>query len=191
MWNVTCPYESTFVLSKAIKPKYWLFRDLIKIPKKYQYNLSTEALVIGTKLYAQTTNGERLIKNTKNLGKPKLWVLNGQSIYNAAIHHTVRRKIADHYHNVFTHYIEKAKLTIDIPEDKALKLSIDIYEINKGIMPDIDNLWPLEKWFTDSLVNAGVIPDDSPKYVRSSGEKTYNWVNTEDERKLVFTIQVI
>ena len=192
MWRVICPYENTFVLSKAQKPKYWKFKDLAKVPKKYQHDLSTEALVIGNTLYAKTFNNERIIKNTKSLGKPKLWVLNGQSLYSGNLHPLIRAKIRDHYHKLFRDCIKDSKLAvIDIPQGLALKVSVDIYELNKGHLPDALNLWPLIKWFEDSLVELGVIPDDSPKYVRSSGENTYIWVENEDQRKLVFKIDVI
>lgn len=189
--EVEMPYENHYILSKAMKPKYWKFKDKDKLPKKYLDNLSTEYKVVGKSSYCQDNQGNRFIKNTKSLGKAKYWVLNGQSFYNAAIHPRTRASIALHYHQVFEYYIKQANLKIEIPIDKSLKISVDIYVENSGIMPDVDNLWPLEKWFQDSLVNLGIIPDDSPKYIRSSGEKTYIWVNREDQRKLVFKIDVI
>lgn len=192
MWKVICPNENTFILSKSQKPKYWLFKDLAKIPKKYRHNLSTEALVIGKMIYAKTTDNERIIKNTKSLGKPKVWTLNGQMLYSGVMHHSLRAKIRDHYHKLFRGCIKDANLkAIDIPLGSSLKISVDIYELNKGHLPDALNLWPLIKWFEDTLVELGIIPDDSPKYVRSSGENTYIWVDNENERKLVFKIQLI
>jgi hypothetical protein len=58
-------------------------------------------------------------------------------------------------------------------------------------MPDVSNMWLLEKFFEDALQECEIIPDDSPAYVRESGRKRYHFIETAEERKLVFTIKEI
>ena len=58
-------------------------------------------------------------------------------------------------------------------------------------MPDVSNMWLLEKFFEDALQETGIIPDDNPDYVRESGRKRYHFIETAAERKLVFTIKFI
>jgi hypothetical protein len=72
-----------------------------------------------------------------------------------------------------------------------LSISVDIYEIKRGIIPDIGNMWLWLKWFEDALQDAGIIPDDNPDYVIESGRTRYHWVENESERELVFNIEII
>ena len=58
-------------------------------------------------------------------------------------------------------------------------------------MPDVSNMWLLEKFFEDALQECDIIPDDNPDYVRESGRKKYHFVETAEDRKLIFTINVI
>jgi hypothetical protein len=190
-WSITCRSKEHYIVAKTTKTKFWLFKDLAKIPKKHQHNLSTEALVVGSKIYAKTLDGQKIVKNTKNAGKLRIWQLNGQDIYNSKLHPRTRAAIADHYHRVFREDIVKSKLEPIHLGGRTLSISVDIYEIFRNTMPDIDNMWPLEKWFTDSLVDLGIIPDDSPKYITQNGQKTYKWVDSEDQCRYVFTICLI
>jgi len=58
-------------------------------------------------------------------------------------------------------------------------------------MPDIRNMWLWGKWFEDALQDCGIIIDDNPDYVIESGRTRYFWVDTVEERKLVFQIYFI
>ena len=179
-YTVTIPeWESSYQKSAKRMPKYWVWTDREKLPKKHKDNLRTTPLVMGSKLYCCDGDGERFIKNTKTVGKPNLWVMNGQDLYNATLNWRLRKTVAKYYHEYFA------------PEGKFLSISCDIYEIHRKIMPDVSNMWLLEKFFEDALQECGVIPGDDPDYVMESGRKRYHWVNNEEDRKLIFSIKLI
>jgi len=113
-------------------------------------------------------------------------------LYNATLNWRLRKTVAKYYHTYFSKYIKaQLKKPIIIPEGKYLSISCDIYEIRRRTMPDVSNMWLLEKFFEDSLQECKVIPGDDPDYVLESGRKRYHWVENEEDRKLVFTIKII
>lgn len=141
-----------------------------------------------------------LAKKSRRTGKPKTWTVNGQSIYNATMHFTVRAKVTEYFHKYLSKYIKEQitplqirHITTNVGKELPHKLaiSLDIYEIKRGRIPDIGNLWIWLKWFEDALQECGVITDDNPDNVIESGRKTYHWVKTSEQRKLVFTIEII
>lgn len=172
--------------------KYWLWKDRLKLPKKYLEILYPKPKKFGVKLYCTDAEGNRFLKNTKKAGTPNTWTLNGQDLYNAVMHHTVRTKMAKYYHKYFAGFIEK-QLPSKVPVIAGHKMGVscDIYEIRRGQMPDISNMWLLEKLFEDALQETGRIPDDNPDYIIESGRKRYHWVEEENERQLIFTIYYI
>jgi len=116
------------------------------------------------------------------------------------MHYRLREKVTKYFHKYLSKYIKEqiseeqiTLINMLVNENTSVKLGIstDIYEIRKGIMPDISNLWLWEKWFEDALQECKVIPDDNPDYVIESGRKRYHWVSTVEERKLVFSIYFI
>lgn len=190
--TVTIPeWEASYLKARATNPKYWLWKERDKLPKKHSIALSPEPLIRGAKAYCVDSEGMRFIKNTKSVGKENRWVLNGQDLYNAALNWRLRKTIAKYYHEYFSGYIKEQLTPINIPEGYFLSVSCDIYEIKRKTMPDISNMWLLEKFFEDALQECGIIPDDNPDYVIESGRKRYHWVETADARKLVFTIKYI
>jgi len=192
-YKVVIPqWENSYQKSAKQNPKYWEWKDRDKLPAKHSVTLRTTPLIVGTKVYCCNSDGERFLKNTKSAGKPNLWVMNGQDLYNATLNWRLRKTVAKYYHNYFAKYIkEQFETPISIPEGKHLSISCDIYEIRRKIMPDVSNMWLLEKFFEDALQECGVIPGDDPRYVLESGRKRYHWVDKEEDRKLVFTIKLI
>lgn len=138
-------------------------------------------------------------KKSRKSGRPRYWTVNGQSLYNATLHFQLRGKITDYYHRYLSKYIKKqisneqiqALNGIVFPESQIkLAISVDIYEVRRPKMPDASNLWLWLKWFEDALQECGVIPDDDPNYVIQSGPTRYHWVDSQEERKLVFTLRL-
>ncbi len=186
---VTIPHwEASYLKSEKTKAKYWLWKDRDKLPKKHQATLRSEPLLIRAQAYCCDNVGERYLKNTLKAGKENRWVLNGQELYNAALDWRQRKNVARYYHEYFSRYIKEQLEPITIPTGKYLSISCDIFEIKRGNMPDVSNMWLLEKFFEDALQECGIIPDDGPDYVRESGRKRYHFVETAELRKLVFTI---
>jgi len=190
-YQVTIPnWVSSYQKAAKTNPKYWEWKDRDKLPIKHKNRLRINPLIRGTKIFCCDEEEERFLKNTKSAGKPNLWVMNGQDLYNAMMNWRMRKTVAKYYHTYFSNYIKEQLTPIDIPEGKFLSISCDIYEVKRKMMPDVSNMWLLEKFFEDALQECGVIPDDSPDYVIESGRKRYHWVEEED-RKLVFTIQIV
>ncbi len=174
--------------SAVTRPKYWLWKDREKLPKKYKDILRPSPL---TGIYCCDAEGNKFLKNSKKVGTPNLWMLNGQDLYNAALNWRVRKSVAILFHEYFSEYIKEQVKPIVLPEGKFFSISCDIYEIKRGNMPDVSNMWLLEKFFEDALQICGIIPEDSPDYVIESGRKRYFWVENASERKLIFTIKII
>jgi len=139
-------------------------------------------------------------KKTRKTGKPKFWTVNGQSLYNATLHYRLRGTLTKYYHKYLSKYIKRQitkEQIIDInkyvfPDSKyKLSVSLDIYDIRRGKMPDVSNLWLWIKWFEDALQESNIIPDDNPDYVIESGRTRYHFVDNEEVRKLVFTLSLI
>jgi hypothetical protein len=139
-------------------------------------------------------------KASRKTGRPRYWTVNGQGLYNATLHFTLRGKITKYYHKYLIKYInqqlsvlDKATINKHVYPGSGSKLSIscDIYEIRRNKIPDIMNMWLWTKWFEDALQETGVIPDDNPDYVIESGRTRYHWVDSEKERQLLFNIEII
>lgn len=134
-----------------------------------------------------------LAKKTKKTGKPKIWSVNGQSLYNAVLHFRARGIVTNYFHNYLSDYIRE-QITQDQIQSLVshqLSISVDIYEVKKGMLPDVGNLWIWTKWFEDALQICEIISNDNPNIVIESGRTRYHWVETDDERKLVFKIEVV
>jgi len=184
-------WEASYLKSEKTRAKYWLWKDKDKLPKKHSNILSPVPLISRGQAYCCDEGKQRFVKNTKKVGKENRWVFNGQDLYNAVLNWRLRKDIAKYYHKYFSKYISEQLEPIIIPEGKYLSISCDIYEIERGNMPDVSNMWLLEKFFEDALQECEIIPDDSPAYVRESGRKRYHFIETAEERKLVFTIKEI
>lgn len=184
-------WQNKVEFSKATKAKYWTAKEISKMPKKHQANQDSIKVFNG-KAYPVDKDGLRFIKNPVKAGKPNTWRINGQDLYSAVLNWRMRKKVAKLYHEYFSSFIRQQLKPIEFTEDMigkyGLSISCDIYEIKQFPIPDVSNMWLLEKFFEDALQECGIIPDDNPNYVIESGRKRYFWVNTPEERKLVFKI---
>ena len=141
-----------------------------------------------------------LAKKTRKTGRPKFWTVNGQGLYNATLHFRAREKLTKYFHKYLSKYIKRQISQEQIIElnnlifpgsSHKLSISLDIYDIRRGKMPDVSNLWLWTKWFEDALQESRIIPDDNPDYVQESGRTRYHFIDSQEERKLVFTLKVI
>lgn len=192
-FQVTIPnWEYRYLKSGKARPKHWEWKDREKLPLKYKKIMAKTPLTKGKKKYCVDIEGNLFVKNTKKAGKPSYWVLNGQGLYNATLNWRLRKNVAKYYHEYFSEYI-KEQLTnpLDFSGGKLLSVSCDIYEVKRSKIPDVSNMWPLEKFFEDALQDCGIIPGDDPGYVIESGRKRYHWVDSEEKRKLVFILKFL
>lgn len=142
----------------------------------------------------------QVVKKRRKSGKPGYWTVNGQGLYNATLHYRLRGKLTEYFHKYLSKYIKQqisrqqiTELNNQIFPDSSHKLSVslDIYDIRRGKMPDVSNLWLWTKWFEDALQESKIIPDDNPDYVAESGRTRYHFVDNQEDRKLVFTLKLI
>ena len=186
IWKVVIPnYEDKIPISQRRRTKYYKKGD--KLPKKYTSKLQTGLLEYDKGNYLVDQSKNRVIANPLAAGTPKYWTVNGQRIYDGSLHYTARSKVARWMHEYLGEYIDQLPV-IEIPSGCYVRVWLDLYKPGDKLNWDCDNLWPWTKWFLDTLVEKGKIPEDSVEYVRSSGQITYT---PSDDRKLVFNIQLI
>jgi hypothetical protein len=138
--------------------------------------------------YRILKSGQKIISNKKTAGKPRLWRVNGQGMYNGSLNPIMRATITKYYHKYLEQFVILNLLPFDT-ENFPLSVSLDIYEIREDKIPDIGNLWIWLKWFEDVLTECEIIPDDNPTYIIENGPIKYIWVNNIEDRKLVFKIK--
>ena len=112
-------------------------------------------------------------------------------LYNAKLNWRARKTIAEYYHNYFGIYIKQQLTPIELPENSFFSISCDIYIQSRSHMPDVSNMWLLEKFFEDALQEQKIIKNDDYKNVIESGRKRYHFVNDIKETKLIFNIQIL
>jgi hypothetical protein len=139
-------------------------------------------------------------KKSRKSGRARYWTVNGQGLYNATLHYRLRSKVTKHYHKYLSKHIKQqiSKEQIDelnnlvfLGSSHKLSVSTDIYDVRRGSMPDVSNLWLWTKWFEDALQESKIIPDDNPDYVIESGRIRYHFIDNLDNRKIVFTVRLI
>lgn len=159
-------------------------------------------------LYEYKTDRGKKPKGSINTTK-----INGQNFYNGKIAKHNRNIVMQELHNLYytglVGHKNKLKKAIDtllplnismdwytIPNHETIKvvkskLLAGVVDPNVTYNPPFDciNQFPYFKAFEDTLVsNLKVIPDDSVKYVSSTGKITFHPVDDFSKRKLVFTI---
>lgn len=97
----------------------------------------------------------------------------------------MRVKIVNAIKDSFRPYIEH------VPRFKSFPVQIEcsFYDVPGRADWDLDNKWIYCKVFQDLLVQDGKLPDDNIKYVSKAAAMEFYPVESEAERKLVFTIK--
>ena len=190
VWKIIIPnYEEKVPISKRRRAKYYKKRDLSKnnIAKKYTNGVKNGTYSYDKQGYLVDENKNRILANPLSAGTPKFWTINGQRMYDGTLHYTARSKITRWMHEYLKEYVEELP-EIKLQKGEFLRVWVDMYKPLGVQNWDCDNQWPWTKWFLDTCVELGKIPDDSIQIVRSSGQVTYI---PSDERKLVFNITII
>ncbi len=172
-------------LSEKRRPVYYKMGN--KIPKKYQdieaYSYDKNGI-----LYNIET-GEKVIKNTRTVGKPNMKKINSQSLWSGINPH-LRRKIKRDMSHYLLNYINK------IPPVRMKQYPIGIEFVLYDIMDgenDLDNfvyIWfkvVLDVLTAKEMNHKPIIIDDSRKYVRRLG---INFVPIEKHEDRVLTIKI-
>lgn len=177
-------------LSKSRRAVYYTHSDFVKdkLPKKYleknesgHYSHLKKGYIWKEGKVYNTEAKEFIIKNTKSIGKPKYWVINGQDLYNDKFQKLARHGLIMKLHNYVKLIVEDCP-KLNKTEDERFELWIYWY-INKDYKgPDYDNLWIMEKAINDCLhkdhLNIKAIKEDSHLVMRG-GYKGYRYRETE------------
>lgn len=163
------------LLSKKRNPVYYKNTD--KIPKKYKnvnYSFIQGILVDNNTL-------QKVVKNTRTVGKPRYYIINGQDLYNDKFQKIARNNLINKLHDYVKELIKDCP-KLDKLENERFELHLYWY-INKDYKgPDYDNLWIMEKVINDCLhkekIGIKAIKEDNHHYMRG-GYKGYRYRETE------------
>ena len=150
--------------------------------------------------------GEKILKNTKTAGKPRMMSINLQRLY-VGCHHSVRSKIVNEMHEMLSKEFKKQfPEKIEIPEGCKIIIHLHFYDIYNSKIPDLDNLAGLFlKTGIDCLTTAnnpnqikageanhklGIIPDDKIEFIPGIVSEFTN-VEKQEDRKLDFDLYLV
>ena len=164
------------MISKARRIKY--YKKGGKTPKKYaSYGFDSKGRLIDSE-------GECVAANPRTIGKPKYITINGQALYNARMSPHIRSKIVNAVKDSFVPHIKDIKPISNLP----VRISLQFHDTIRQANWDLDNQWLYNKCFQDLIVKHGILPDDDIRYITKAGAPEFFPVDSEQERKLVFTI---
>src|SRR3990167_922785 len=137
--------------------------------------------------YKILTDGRRVLTNPRTAGKPRLWKINGQSLFQQMGFHKrsfVIKKLKEYLWS----FVDKQLPIID---KYPIRIELLMYNvIDKGDW-DIDNRsWPFFKCFQDVMVATGKIPDDNCHIIDDTGRCRFIPISDSAKRKLVLRIHV-
>lgn len=165
-------YTSTGVIEPNLPNKY-------NNKLKYDYNEEGILIDIRTK--------EKIVANAKQSGTPKLHTLSGNFIVSAGNgSQFIRTKVSDSLHAMYKAVLENVE-PIKI-EDFPLIITWEVHCSPAEWNWDLSNLFLYNKYFEDSLVVNGIIPDDSVLYISGSAAPLFFPIEDDEERKFVFRI---
>lgn len=147
-------------ISKKRRAVYWK-GSAKNLPKKQH------GLPVDKKGYVLDKGGNKVIKNSKIAGTPRLWKIGGQDLINGSMHPSMRSKIFMEMKTWISNEIAK-QLTAETALSKTpVKQHLTIlYPTSWQSNWDLDNYSAvLNKWILDSLVLTGVLSDDNISFV--------------------------
>lgn len=134
-----------------------------------------------------TKTGDRVLKNPRAAGTPKLWKINGQQ-FTTGMHHRSRAHIFRQMKKYLAPFVKQQCPIIETSEPIAIWLEY-YASVGEGNW-DLDNAsWPWFKWMNDTLKQEGKYSDDHIVIVQDTNRAIFREVETIEERKLVFHIQ--
>jgi hypothetical protein len=123
---------------------------------------------------------QRVVANTKTVGKPGTIPINAQVFY---VGKPFQRMIIKNFVQEYLDPFVAQMPVIDYP----LYMESEVHAMYQHRLPDMNNIgYVWDKILTDVMVKHGKIVDDSPLYLtRPSSAPLYYPVETEEERKIV------
>ena len=173
-------YPLTAISSNSKRPKYYSSTPgrgrVNKLPKK----MEKEGYSIDIEGYYLDKTMQRVVANTKTVGKPGTIPINAQVFY---VGKPFQRMIIKNFVQEYLDPFVAQMPVIDYP----LYMESEIHAMYQHRLPDMNNIgYVWDKILTDVMVKHGKIVDDSPLYLTRPGSAPlYCPVETEEERKIV------
>jgi len=173
-------YPLTAISSNSKRPKYYSSTPgrgrVNKLPKK----MEKEGYSIDIEGYYLDKTMQRVVSNTKTVGKPGTIPINAQVFY---VGKPFQRMIIKNFVQEYLDPFVAKMPVIDYP----LYMESEVHAMYQHRLPDMNNIgYVWDKILTDVMVKHGKIVDDSPLYLTRPGSAPlYCPVDTEEERKIV------
>lgn len=169
-------------LASARRARYYnrTHREKGKISKKWD-----ECTTYDSKGRLLDKLGNPIIANPKVVGTPRIHKINGQKIYNGDIDHIQRSKVVNAIKDSYKRFLKDLPAITNLPVRIGLELHLPIGDGDW----DLDNLWIYNKCFQDAIVDQGIIPDDSIRYLTGSAAPQFVPIQEGETRRLIFTIE--
>lgn len=183
LFSIVCKeYPIRVQMSRQTRPKYYSLRKGIgrvaKLPKRYKDKVEIDK--DGYFIF----EGERIVANSRSVGKPKYLPINNQYIYAGKGAHFTRTAIVNCLKEYFTPIVKE----IPFVKDKILIVDCELHSEYNYYLPDMDNIGSIYwKVFSDTMVKEEVIEDDSALFISKPGcsPRFYPIANLDD-RQLIF-----
>lgn len=187
-------------MSKSRSAKYFIKEELGKkiIPLKYQNGnymwlqdkVQRKGKSVLKTFLVNAETLEKIVANSRTVGKPKMKTINSQDIYSGRIREFAKEKMKKAIKQSYEkHLLNIPKLDIsDFPIRILVKL-YDTYEIENKLNWDVGNrFWIYGKCFEDCLTDFGIIPDDHRGLITQPPTPLFTPVEKTTDRKLIFLL---
>ena len=186
---ITIPeYILKVKMSEKRKPSYYEMGKK-KIPKKYlnkRFRFVSYHTGKGfTKLFlTDLKTGNKVIANPRSVGTHRYESVNGQGFSSGFSSPYIRNRIVRAIKQSYVPHLRGIQPIESFP----IGIDMELHAPRGNNRWDLSNLWVYNKYFEDTLVDLGIIPDDSVDYITKTGAPEYTEVETSEQRKLIFKI---
>ena len=150
-------------------------RKTPKIPAKYKHLEYNEK---GILVYE---DGEKVIANSLSVGTPRYEAISGNR-FTTGYDGYLRNNIVYALKEMYRPYVKSMRSFDLFP----LIMEWDFYTTIGEANFDMSNFWFYLKYFEDTLIDEGLIPDDSVRYITGSAGPLFIPVRRFGQRKFVF-----
>lgn len=177
--TITIPDFISYVkLSESRRAKYYYKGD--KIPKKYsdktKFDFKKDKYNIG--ILCDLKTGDKIIKNSRVAGTPKLLKIRGQDFYSGFSHHSIRIKVVEAIKESYKDHIKH--MTAFKDSDYPLYVEFLYYDLRKQAQ-DLDNKrFAYEKCMLDLLQTEGILKNDNLDCITKLSSEFFEVVDEKD-----------
>ena len=189
-------YPEEMQVSKARRPLWIHISEGEAIPIHVRNNVSLLQMKEPNKKYYHDVEGwirdaeteEKLVRNKRTAGKPKMLRINGQSIWDGSVDRYARNNLKKFLTHYFTPVIIRSNIEkLYTPKDYYFHFEFIFYfplTLRNFVAQDIDNhSFCYVKAFLDTLQELNIIENDNSIFTRGHSSR-YVDIPTEEDRRL-------